>query len=476
MGETLLGKLLDGFSKVDLAGLERYAVYKVENPAMLRGIQLLLTKGHHNVSADEFVSHIYTGASLETDVGRFRKMVFRIRELALEYLAVRHATRSKSSVLENAFRFMSASEWDQHLQLLSGRLERAIDAMPECLEAYSLRIELDEAVVASRIREQGEVSSEELSRGLRHIERRYLVDRLRYDCLQLDLQLQNGAASPIHFPDLSPHLPSPLFENGSLPHAYHLLRDMLRDPEDGDLFGAACQTIFECDDKATVCREERLELLQLLLNQAIRRARTGVDDYTIAKEALLRTLPAGKRDIHQRALKNAISLLILAGDVEAARKILEKFRGRIKGDGAGHAQMYNEAVVWYYEGRFAKARALFHEVIYASDDHYMKADGRIYWWRAVIDEALAEGGYDEDFIRYQGPNTKKFFSRTGDLSEDGRAFYLRFFHAIFRLYKAMGLKTAKKRQFTDSLEGEVEALEDHPLKTWLREKLDELKD
>lgn len=478
MKGTFLMRFLKNFHEDEFFELEKYAVYRGQKGAILRGIQLLRGSAGREMSLEEFWRRCGAGVEREFSKKRLSKLCHRIRELALEYVATKEAIQNSLSKNLNAFRYVVGAGWEEEIPGMHRRLSKMLDRIPDQRARFDFRVELAEARHAFQIRNKNASSLQNLERSWESVENQFLVNGLRYENLHLDLLLQEGRQVPeegktprLYRSEWLEKLP---MSRHPLIACHRAIWKMLVWPASKALFEEARYLVEDTMEKGGIGREDAMEILQLLLNHAIRRCQMGLEKWATATELQMKLVGEVEGDIHPRELKNAISSLVLYKDAKAAREVFERFKDKIKGDDRGHARTYNEGVVLYFEGRLREAQEKFAHVLYSTEDNYLKSDGRIYWWRAQIDRVQNGAPYDEGHFLYQSQNAKKYFTRTPDLSESARSFYLHYFNVIRKIYKAMGTKGGKKRALVIRIKQEMGRLEDHPLKNWMKEKVEAL--
>ena len=177
--------------------------------------------------------------------------------------------------------------------------------------------------------------------------------------------------------------------------------------------------------------------------------------------------------IHPRDLKNLISICLRLGKTKEARRFFDSFQDRILDDPKDHARDYNAAVVLFGEGHFQKAGAAFVKVMYASEDFYLKTDGKIYALRCLIELQVAAMDGTVDFFPGSDESFKMFFRRQKGLPEAIYQYYLDIFKILLEFKGIWGSLAYERRDRWLALQESIQDWSDPYLKNWLDNKIDQ---
>lgn len=472
--KTVLFKLLSKLSKKELIGLQSYGVFSKVSSPTLKAIRLFSSSNWEQYSNEDFFRACH-GLEVPFSTNRFQMFFTSIREFVFEYLAVLNVRRSAVNKYDEAIKLARERSWDTEIMPLYRRLHRQMVKVPEGLEHYFLRHQLQVVMHETQIR-SGQLNQGQAVMGdWRLFEELFLVQSLRFKCIALDLRLSGKAVNPEEVaPDAYMEV---LFEKSSsenrpLISAYGAIWRMLTAPYELVRLFHARKLISKHIANDSIQEEHIGDLLRLLMNHATRlvTARKLRRRYLIELSSIEVQYITG--NIHPRELKNIIALLTSVGKIEEAESMLERFQGSIDADPEGHALEYNRGVILFAKEEYRLAIPIFQSLIHSLQDTYLKSDGRMYLWRSRIAACIEGQEFDPDFFDREKEKSRQFFRRTTALKDSSKEFYLDYLRVFHRFYSALGQPRSKRRQKLQGLLEQVRHFSEHPLKKWLVQKLE----
>ena len=235
-------------------------------------------------------------------------------------------------------------------------------------------------------------------------------------------------------------------------------------------------TLQSVKEAAGMDPSELADSFRILLNYLLPRLNGGdprilPEAFALLKENLEDGLFLQGRQIHPRDLKNIISICVRLNQIADARQLFERFQDRILDDVKGQAKAYNHAVILFGEQRFKEAGTLFVQVMHASDDFYLKTDGKIYAMRCLIELQVAAMDGSVNFFPGSEESFKVFFRRQKDFPEAVYQYYLGIFNVMAEFTAVWGSLERERAGKWKALHDKLERFSDPYLGQWLQEKV-----
>lgn len=174
-----------------------------------------------------------------------------------------------------------------------------------------------------------------------------------------------------------------------------------------------------------------------------------------------------------RDLKSIISIYIRLGEIDLARTFLSRFKNKILQDPQRNARRYNEAVIWFVEGDFHKAGKVFLDTMHASDDFYLKADGKVYAFRCLIELQVKAQDGEVSYFPGSEESFRVFFQRQKSFPIHIYEYYRNFFRLMVEFTSIWSVLPPQRLKMWQSLRGRANDFQDVYLRTWLVEKIDQ---
>gem|GEM_PF-6137442 len=345
-----------------------------------------------------------------------------------------------------------------HLQQLDWLKSRII----RLEEAYRNR-----SIKVNSLFQEGLVALDEVNLVLRW---RYFITARNYErtrhqkpfsICQLDLDSLNQATSLLQNP-------------GVLLQLQQHMGNFMENPDWED-FVKLRSILFRAKKEAVIAKDDLSDAFRVLINFLIRQLNTDLRVLQEVNELIGENIKDGlflqDQMILPRDLKSIISIYIRLGEPTRARKFLQRFKNKILMDPAGNARKYNEAVIWFVEGAFHKAGKAFLEVMHASDDFYLKADGKIYAFRCLIELQVSAQSGEVSYFPGSEESFRVFFQRQKSFPRHVYNYYRNFFRLMVDFTAVWTSLPDQRSTQWEALEAKTASFEDHYLRTWLLEKI-----
>ncbi|MEM0998182.1 MAG: hypothetical protein AAGN35_13925 [Bacteroidota bacterium] len=467
LDQTVTTRMLARFTQIEIAELCRFARFVELSPPLYAAIEAFGKHKWAALSKKELFVLCHPNDQFAYSDNRLQVFLYRLREFIYEYIAVKMLRSGSMNIYHYALKYVREQGWLREERPLYRKLRNQSTKGESSLDRFIMGFTWEETMHVAALREGSLGQKDFLVRNWYCFEQLILAQALRYHCLITDLRLNQGSADaglPLPEGYFSELMQRPEMEEDPFFRGYRAVRQMQLDPTDAEIFQ---ENLYRLDQTlGNLEPAVREELMGLAFNQALRLWKQRSLPLHLLRDMLIRKTKQIGKVIHPRDLKNMIALLVHAGKLRQARAFLSRHHEHIAGDENGHARRYNEAVLLYYEGEFREARRRFQEVIYANDDWYLKADGRLYLWRCQIEIALAEEEYDPHFYSFEKEKTRLFFRRNGNTSGPA-GFYRLYAKLLWTVYEALMRNGISRTLRLRKLRQHVEQLPAHPLRHWL---------
>lgn len=251
------------------------------------------------------------------------------------------------------------------------------------------------------------------------------------------------------------------------------MADFQNDPS-WEAYTALKETLIEKRLSGRIEKTELKDAFRILINFLLRRI-TYSDPHVLEEanrlffDTIQSQLFLFDDQIHSRDLKSIIAILVRLDQPVQARSFFELYKEKIFRDDRGFARDYNRAVVLFLEGRFSEAGRLFYQIMQGAHDSYLKADGRIYAIRCLIELQVDSNRGEVDLFVGTEDSFRMFFSRLE--KSPSSAYYMAYYKLLAEFLGIWDYLPEKKTPAWKKLYEKVQSFPDPYLSSWLLGKI-----